>query len=257
MQLSPPAIPQQSLFTHSEHSWIKVESASPLHVLQPGEALQRLTHQRKIEKRNSHQPDRRLIIFSSGCLREIKAGLWCSSAVGSVLRWLAGPDSPAFVSQRCPLPRPDSHSHRDSALDLQRWQWPHFDSHPPAPSLIGPRTCRSLRHGARIESAPAGPSRAGLQPPLRTVIGPPLCHSFYISVSPLSRGNPRLLPAWEKREQITTTQLPVNEAVAMVGSQRLRAADCYLNGYTSVRMTNVAEVRSHSPKQKSSLTLLK
>lgn len=161
MQLSPPAIPQQSLFTHSEHSWVKVESASPLHVLQPGEALQRLTHQRKKEKRNSHQPDRRLIVFSSGCLREIKAGLWCSSAVGSVLRWLAGPDSPAFVSQRCPLPRPDSHSHRDSALDLQRWQWPHFDSHPPAPSLIGPRTCRSLRHGARIESAPAAPSRAG------------------------------------------------------------------------------------------------
>lgn len=59
---------------------------TPTRSRQPGEALQRLTHQRKKEKRNSHQPDRRLIVFSSGCLREIKAGLWCSSAVGSVLR---------------------------------------------------------------------------------------------------------------------------------------------------------------------------
>lgn len=53
---------------------------------QPGEALQRLTHKRKKERRNSHQPDRRLIVFSYGCLREIKASLWCSLAVGSVLR---------------------------------------------------------------------------------------------------------------------------------------------------------------------------
>lgn len=34
----------------------------------------------------------------------------------------------------------------------------------------------------------------------------------------------------------------------MVGSQRLSETCCYLNGYTSVRMSNVALVRSHSRK---------
>lgn len=33
----------------------------------------------------------------------------------------------------------------------------------------------------------------------------------------------------------------MNEAVPMVGSQRLSPADCYLNGYTSVCVANVGE----------------
>ena len=78
--------------------------------------------------------------------------------------------------------------------------------------------------------------------PLLAAIGQFRCQSFYISLSPLSRGNPRLPPACVRREQITTTQLPVNEAVPMVGSQRLSTVECYLNGYTSVCVANVGEL---------------
>lgn len=34
----------------------------------------------------------------------------------------------------------------------------------------------------------------------------------------------------------------MNEAVPMVGSQRLSMTDCYLNGYTSVCVANVGEL---------------
>lgn len=78
--------------------------------------------------------------------------------------------------------------------------------------------------------------------PFCTVSGWVCCHSFYIRISFASRGNPRLHPACERREQITTRQLKVNEGVLVVGSQRQTMTDCYLNCYTSVCIGNVGEL---------------
>lgn len=106
------------------------------------------------------------------------------------------------------------------------------------PAPIGPLRSRSQERRDADQSEGGWQTRAGAE-----TVAPHCDWPAALSVS-LCKGVTSFTweptdrePAWEEREQITSMQLPVNEAAAMVGPERLRTARCYLNGYTSVCAT--------------------